>query len=119
MYTRSAPGMPQDTSFGGLICPGVVQERGYGVPAVMCGVLAAVDPGHDLVPDGAVPGVAVSSTIGIRDQHLSRAVHPGGYERQDPVMDGDGPDPGLCLGPDDPDGLLPEADICFTEGQLF
>lgn len=85
--------------------------------AVVGGMLAAVDQGHDPAPDSAVPGVAVALTCSIRDQHLSRTVHPGGYERPDPVVDGDDPDPGLRLGPGDPDGLLPEADIRFAEGQ--
>lgn len=54
-----ASSVPQDTSFGGLVGPGVVQERGYGVAAVVGGMTRGVDGVHDLTPKDTIPTVVV------------------------------------------------------------
>ena len=54
-----APGVSQYAPFGGLVGPGVVQEGGHGVAAVVGGVTCGVDGLHNLSPQITVSAVAV------------------------------------------------------------
>ena len=87
-----ASGMPQDTPFGGLVGPGVVQESGHGVTTVVGCMTSGVDALHDLSPQITVSAVAVWLSGWISDEVGARRLEPFSDDALDPVMDWYGPD---------------------------
>lgn len=92
-----ASGVSQDASFGGRVGPGIVQESGHGVAAVMGGMTSGVDGLHDLSPQITVSAIAVWLSGWICDEILTWRLQTIGYDALDPVMDWYGPDSGSCL----------------------
>lgn len=106
----------QDTTLCCLIGAGVVQERGYGVAAVV-GSVVTTDKPHHLIPYSAVPAVGVRPAGDICYKGITGLLHPGSDERQDTVMDRYGTDTCLGLGVSDPYGSLSEIHILLTDGK--
>ena len=92
-----ASSVPQDTSFGGFVGPGVVQERSYCVPAVVGGMTSGVDGLHDLSPQITVSAIAVWFSGWISDEVGTRRLEPFSDDALDPVMNWYGPDSGYSF----------------------
>ena len=90
-------GMAEDTAFSRFIGPGIIKQSGYRMPTVMSCMAIGMNAMHDRPPKCAVPAIVVVVAGAVSYQVLSRHLHPGGYERLNPVMYGYRSDAGLCF----------------------
>ena len=81
-----AAGMAKDAALGRFIGVGIVEQRGHGMPAVVCRMAVGTNAMHDRPPEEAVAAVGVRTARLIGYKTITGAFHPCLNERQDSVM---------------------------------
>lgn len=92
-----ASSVAQDTPLSCFVGPGVVQESGYRVPAIVGGMTSGVDGLYDLSPQITVSAIAVWLSGWISDEVGTRRLEPFSDDALDPVMNWYGPDSGYSF----------------------
>ena len=72
-----AASVAKDAALGCLVSAGIVQQRCYRVPTIVCGVPIGANEPHHGTPYVAVPAVVIRLPGAVSDEVLSRRCHPG------------------------------------------
>ena len=116
-FRYTGTGMAKDTFFGRFVSACIIQQRGYGMPAVMGRMLVDIASCHNVIPQTAEPGVRVRAAISIGNQRFAGGLHPRQDKRKYFIVYWYRPYAGGCFTFCDPDHPRPEIDVLFGQRQ--